>query len=92
MKILRLLGLVLLCVTFTGCVKYRVTLTDGTHFTVLGKPKLDEDLSVYRYKSGGTERTVPAGKVSSIEPSSEADNWKGASSGSNSGDTFYIKK
>ncbi len=92
MKLLRLLGLILVCVTFTGCMKYRITLTDGTHFTVLGKPKLDEDRGVYRYKAGGAERTVPTGKVKSIEPSSEADSWEGPSSGSNSGDTFYIKK
>jgi len=75
MNKLRLSGLILLCVLFTGCVKYRVTLTDGSSFTVLGKPKHDKENGVYRYKSGGKEQTVSAGKIVSIEPSADANTW-----------------
>ena len=81
MRILRLLGLFLLCATLTGCVKYRITMIDGTHFTVLGKPKYDEANNVYRYKAGGKERVLSAGRVSSIEPSSESDEWDAPGSG-----------
>jgi len=72
MKQIRLLGLVLLCVVFTGCVKYRVSLTDGSHFTVLGKPKFDKENNLYRYKSGGKESVISAGRVRAIEPSSNS--------------------
>ena len=87
MRILRLLGLVLLCATLAGCVKYRITLSDGTHFTVLGKPKYDEENNVYRYKAGGKERVIAGGRVSSVEPSSEADDWNPPSSGNSDWNT-----
>lgn len=91
MKNLRILGLILLCAMLTGCMKYRVTLTNGTHFTVLGKPKYDESKSVYRYKSGGEERTISAGQVSSIEPSSESDEWQSPGAGGNTGSSYWEK-
>jgi hypothetical protein len=67
--------MVALCVMLTGCMKYRITLTDGTRFTVLGKPKYDEVRSLYLYKSGWKEHTISSGRVASIEPSADAEQW-----------------
>lgn len=65
--------LILLAVCFSaaGCVKYRVTLTNGESFTVLGKPKLDEEEGVYRYKAGGQEQVISQGRVGAIAPVSD---------------------
>ena len=52
----------------TGCVRYKVTLTNGNEFTTRGKPKLDKATSVYRYKdSQGKPSMVPALRVREIE-------------------------
>jgi hypothetical protein len=88
MKKLQILGLILLCAIVTGCVKYRINLTNGTNFTVLGKPKFDKENGLYRYKSGGSNQTLSAQSVISIEPSSDSD-WDGPGS-SDSG--WYNKK
>ena len=68
MKTPTLLLLIALCVSVSGCVRYRVTLNNGQTFTVLGKPKYDEAEGVYRYKSGGEEQVISAGRVVSIAP------------------------
>ncbi|GEM_PF-1932914 len=88
MKKLQILGLILLCAIVTGCVKYRINLTNGTSFTVLGKPKLDKENEVYRYKSGGSNQTISTQSVRSIEPTSDSD-WNAPGS-SDSG--WYNKK
>ena len=72
-----LLGLALL----TGCVKYQVTLNNGQSFTVLGKPKYDAANHTYRYKAGGQEREISAGRVISINPYGESDSDGFKSSG-----------
>ena len=71
MKRLSLLVLLATCTILAGCVKYRVTLTNGQSFTVLGKPKLDKEQNVYHYKSGGQDQYVSRGRVVSIEPASD---------------------
>ena len=76
MKRLQMLALLLLCAVLTGCVKYRITLNNGDHFTVLGKPKYDKENAVYHYKSGGKEQTISAGRVVSVEPDSDAETWE----------------
>ena len=91
-KKLPVIVLLVFCAILTGCVKYKVTLTDGSHFTVLGKPKYDEDDAVYRYRSGGETITISAGRVRSIEPSAEANDWEGPSSTGNTGDSYWNKE
>ena len=71
MKRLSLLVLLATCTILAGCVKYRVTLTNGQSFTVLGKPKLDKEQNIYHYKSGGQDQYVSRGRVVSIEPASD---------------------
>ena len=63
--------LLALCLLLTGCVKYRVTLNNGNSFTVLGKPKLDSQQGVYRYKTGGVVQTIPRSRVVSIVPAAD---------------------
>ena len=92
MKKLPVTLLLILCTTLAGCVKYKVTLTDGSHFTVLGKPKYDEEDSVYHYKSGGKTVTISAGRVSSIQPSSEASDWEGPSASGETGESYWETK
>ena len=71
MKRLPCLAMLLACVLFSGCVKYRVTLNNGESFTVLGKPKHDKENGVYRYKSGGEEHAIRSSRVISIEPAAD---------------------
>ena len=66
-----LLVALLLTAALTGCVKYRVSLNNGESFTVLGKPKLDKENGVYRYKSGGKEQVISSGRVNSIVPAGD---------------------
>ncbi len=71
MKRLSLLVLLTACVILSGCVKYQVTLNNGQSFTVLGKPKLDQETNIYTYKSGGKKQEISAGRVVSIVPAGE---------------------
>jgi len=81
MRRLLLLVLMVVAATVSGCVKYRVTLNNGQTFTVLGKPKYDETEGIYRYKSGGEEQIISAGRVVSIEPAGDPRDGKPQSSG-----------
>ena len=81
MKRLPLVAGLLLIVSLSGCVKYRVSLSNGDSFTVLGKPKLDKENGVYRYKAGGKEQVIPASRVNSIVPDSDKPENKFQSSG-----------
>lgn len=71
MKRLPVFVALLLAALLTGCVKYRVSLNNGESFTVLGKPKLDKENGVYRYKAGGKEQVIPSGRVNSIVPAAD---------------------
>jgi hypothetical protein len=65
---LLLMGLVL----FTGCAhNYTMTLTNGTQLGAKGKPKLKEGV-YYFTDASGNETSMPAGRVSQIEPASSA--------------------
>jgi len=65
--------LLVACVALSsGCVKYQMTLNNGQSFTVLGKPKFDPANNTYRYKSGGQEQEISAGRVISITPFGES--------------------
>lgn len=57
----------LLC---AGCVpRYKITLTNGNMITTRGKPKLDPENNVYRFKDAqGNPSYVPAFRVKEIAP------------------------
>jgi hypothetical protein len=58
-----------------------MTLNNGQSFTVLGKPKFDEENNTYTYKAGGKEQVISAGRVVSIVPAGSSDSEGPQSSG-----------
>ena len=64
-----LLGLAVLTAV-AGCApRYKVTLTNGNVMTTRGKPKLDPEQGVYRFKdTQGKPGYLPQLKIKEIEP------------------------
>ena len=56
--------------TLAGCApRYKILLNNGNMITTRGKPKLDSNEGVYRYKdAAGNSTYVPAFRVKEIEP------------------------
>mgnify|MGYP000377396561 CR=1 FL=1 len=69
MKIkLRWLGVAGL-LALAGCGHYQITLTNGHVLSARGKPRLDREFNIYRFKDAeGKEAMVPAFKVREIAP------------------------
>jgi hypothetical protein len=58
-------------VLLTGCVRYDVTLNNGSKFTNVSKPKLDKERQMYIISGGGKRTEVKASRVTVIEPHQE---------------------
>jgi hypothetical protein len=70
------LALLVGMLALTGCARhYVMKLSNGTRVTTASKPKFKD--GAYYYKNAlGQEQTVPAGRVSEIEPASMAEKEK----------------
>jgi hypothetical protein len=80
MKSIALLGLTVGVMLFAaGCARnYTIVTNGGQTITSHGKPKYDRENSVFTYMDAlGRPRTIPAGSVTQIAPSSETTNPTG---------------
>ena len=65
-------AIMLCCLLLSGCAQnYVITLNSGRHITAATKPKLVHGNYIFKDVSG-EDSYVPSGRVSRIEPASEA--------------------